>query len=123
MTDPKPIACTLSESNLRRRLEQIAALGGEALIAHAEASGIHTLRFRRDEETRHQLEQIVDAEASCCSFLDLTIDERDGELVLTVDAPTGGRPVADQLASAFSATRRREADGRLSNGRILKMPG
>lgn len=104
MTDPKPIACTLGESDLRRRLEQIAALGGDALNAHEEASGIHTLRFRRDEETRHQLEQIVDAEASCCSFLDLTIDERDGELILTVDAPTEGRPVADELARAFSAT-------------------
>ncbi len=105
MTDPNPIACTLGESDLRRRFEQITALGGDALIAHEEASGVHTLRFRRDEETRHQLEQIVDAEASCCSFLDLTIDERDGELILAVDAPTEGRPVADELARAFSATR------------------
>jgi hypothetical protein len=105
VTDPNPIACTLGESDLHRRLEQIATLGSGALIAHEEASGIHTLRFRRDEETRHQLEQIVDAEASCCSFLDLTMDERDSELVLTVDAPTEGRPVADELAKAFSATR------------------
>lgn len=105
MNQPDPIACTLDESGLRQHLDKIAALGGDALIAHEEANGIHTLRFRRDEETRHQLEQIVDAEAGCCSFLDLTTDERDGELILTVDAPTGGRAVADELARAFSATR------------------
>jgi hypothetical protein len=105
VNDPEPIACTLSASALPRRLEEIAALGAAALIAHEEAGGIHTLRFRRDEETRHQLEQLVDAEASCCSFLDLTIDDRDGELILTVDAPAEGRPVADELARAFSATR------------------
>jgi hypothetical protein len=105
VNDPNPIACTLGESDLRRRLKQIAALGADALIAHEEASGIHTLRFRRDEETRRQLEQIVDAEASCCSFLDLAIDGRDGELILIVDAPTEGRLLADELARAFSATR------------------
>lgn len=105
MTDPKPIACTLSENDLRRRLEQIATLGSDALIAHEESGGTHRLRFRRDGGTRHRLEQIVEAEASCCSFLDLTIDERDGELILAVDAPMEGRPVADELARAFSLPR------------------
>jgi hypothetical protein len=105
VNDPNPIACTLGESDLRRRLEQLGALGGDALIAHEGASGIHTLRFRRDEETRHQLEQIVDAEASCCSFLDLTIDERDGELVLTIAASAGGEAVAEALADAFLRSR------------------
>ena len=105
MTDPQPIACTLDEKALRQRLEQIAALGADALIAHEGMAGAHTLRFRCDEATRRQLEQIVDAEASCCSFLEFSIDERDGELILALDAPTEGRPVADGLASAFSATR------------------
>lgn len=105
MTDPKPIVCTLDENSLRQRLEQIAALGADALIAHEEASGTHTLRFRRDDETRRQLEQIVAAESRCCSFLDLSLGERDGELVLALDAPIEGRPVADELARAFLAKR------------------
>lgn len=105
MPDPQPIACTLDENALRQRLEQIAALGADALIGHEETGGAHTLRFRLDEQTRHRLEQIVDAEAKCCSFLDLTIEERDGELILALDAPAEGRPVADELVSAFSATR------------------
>jgi hypothetical protein len=105
VNDPDPIACTLGESDLRQRLDEIAALGAESLLGHELKDGTHTLRFRRDDRTRHQLEEIVAAEARCCSFLDLTIEERDGELILALDAPAEGRSVADELASAFSATR------------------
>jgi hypothetical protein len=105
MTDPDPIACTLGESELRQRLEQIAALGADALIAHEEANGIHTLRFRRDEETRRQLRQIADAEAKCCPFLDLQVHERASGLLLTIEAPGEGQAFADELAGSFSATR------------------
>jgi len=105
VTDPQPIACTLDENALRQRLEQIAALGADALIAHEETAGAHTLRFRLDEQTGRQLEQIVGAEAKCCSFLEFSVDERDGELILALDAPTEGQPVADELARAFSAKR------------------
>lgn len=105
MIDPKPIACTLGTSQLRQRLDEIAALGAESLLGHELEDGVRTLRFRRDDRTRRQLEGIVAAEARCCPFLELSIDERDGELILTVDAPTEGRPVADELARAFSAQR------------------
>jgi hypothetical protein len=102
VTDPNPIACTLGESDLRQRLNQIAALGADALIAHEEANATHTLRFRRDDATRRQLEQIVAAESRCCSFLDLQVNERAGELLLTIDAPGEGRAVAAALAGSFS---------------------
>jgi hypothetical protein len=94
VNDPDPIACTLGESDLRQRLDEIAALGAESLLGHELKDGSHILRFRRDDRTRHQLEEIVAAEARCCSFLDLTIEERDGELILALDAPTEGRPPA-----------------------------
>lgn len=101
MTDPKPIACTLGASDLRQRLDEISALGAASLIAHEASDGVHTLRFRRDEGTRHRLEQIAAAEARCCSFLDLGISERDGELVLTIAAAEGGEQVAEALALTF----------------------
>lgn len=105
MTDPKPIACTLGESDLSQRLDKIATLGAESLLRHEFKDDTHTLRFRRDDWTRRQLEEIVAAEARCCSFLDLSLGERDGELILALGAPAEGRSVADELASAFSATR------------------
>lgn len=105
MTDPKPIACTLGESDLSQRLDKIATLGAESLLRHEFKDGAHTLLFRHDHWTRRQLEEIVAAEARCCSFLDLSLGERDGELILVIDAPGEGRPVADELAGAFSVTR------------------
>lgn len=105
MTDPQPIVCTLNESDLRRRLEQISTLGAAALIAHEESDGTHTLRFHRNDEIRRQLDEIVAAEARCCSFLDLQISERANELLLSIDAPGEGEALAAEFASAFSATR------------------
>jgi hypothetical protein len=102
MTEPKPIACSLGASDLRRRLDEIAALGSESLIAREARDGTHVLRFRHDEETRRRLVEIVAAEAECCSFLDLDVSEREGELVLTLVAPDDGQAFADELAAAFA---------------------
>jgi hypothetical protein len=102
MTDAKPVACSLGAGDLQARLTEIAAVGAASLIAHDEDGGRHTLRFRPDPTTRRRLEEIVAAEAECCSFLALDLAERDGELVLTLAAPEEGRPFADELALAFA---------------------
>lgn len=101
MTDVQPIACTLGASELSQRLDEIATLGVESLISHEESDGAHILRFRRDDGTRHQLEEIAAAEARCCSFLDLNISERDDDLVLAISAPEGGNQLAEALALSF----------------------
>lgn len=98
---PKPIACTLGASDLSQRLDEIATLDAESLLGHEQKDSAHTLRFRRDDRTRRQLEEIVAAEVRCCSFLDLGISERDGNLILTIAAAEGGEPVAQALALAF----------------------
>ncbi len=86
MNEPKPTACSLSGSALRRRLEEIAALGADALIAEETSEGVRVLRFRDDADTRRRLEQIVAAESECCPFLDLRISKQANELLLTIDA-------------------------------------
>lgn len=102
MTTPKPIACALGASDMQRRLELIAALGAESLTATEVSGGTHVLRFRSDEETQRGLTAILAAEAECCSFLEIELSERGGELVLTIAAPLEGQPVADGLAAAFA---------------------
>jgi hypothetical protein len=102
MTDPKPIACSLGANDLQRRLDEIAAVGAAGLIARDIENGKHRLRFRSDPKTRRRLEEIVAAEAECCSFLDLQLTERGGELVLTLTAPNDGQAVANELAAAFA---------------------
>jgi hypothetical protein len=105
VNDPDPIACTLGASDLRRRLNEIAALGADSLLGHEETGEGHVLRFRNDESTRRRLEKIVTAEAECCSFLEMEIDERGRALFLALAAPAEGRAVADELARAFLAKR------------------
>ena len=112
MTDPKPIACSLGASDLRQRLDEIAEVGAASLIVRSTESGTHELRFRDDPTTRRRLEQIVAAEAECCAFLDLDLAERGGELILTLAAPEGGQPVADELAAAFASRSNSRAGGR-----------
>jgi hypothetical protein len=102
MTDPKPIACSLGANDLQRRLDEIAAVGAAGLTARDTEDGKHRLRFRSNPKTRRRLEEIVAAEAECCSFLDLELTERRGELVLTLTAPEDGQAVADEFAAAFA---------------------
>jgi hypothetical protein len=105
MSDPKPLTCSLGASDLQQRLDEIARLGAASLIDRDTDGGTHTLRFRSDPATRRNLEQIVAAEAKCCSFLDLELNEHNDELILTLDAPADGRSLADGLAVAFGAAR------------------
>jgi hypothetical protein len=102
MTEQKPLACSLGTSDLRRRLEEIAEIGAASMIGRNREDDLHVLRFRSSVETRRRLERIVAAEAECCSFLDLKLSERDGELILSVAAPEGTQPIVEKLASAFT---------------------
>jgi hypothetical protein len=96
------IACSLGADDLQRRLAAIAELGAGSLIAREADGGRHLLRFRADPETRRRLEAIAAAEVECCSFLELSLRQRGGELVLSIAAPRGGQPIADELAAAFA---------------------
>jgi len=102
VNNPKPVACSLGANDLQRRLDEIAAVGAASLIARDTEDGVHRLRFRSDPRTHHRLEEIIAAEAECCSFLDLELTEHGDELVLTLTAPGAGQDVADGLAVAFA---------------------
>lgn len=101
MTKALPIACSLDAGDLKGRLATIAEIGAASLLGREVDRGRHLMRFRSNAETRRRLEEIVAAEAECCSFLDLTLEERSGDLVLSVAAPKDGQAVADELAAAF----------------------
>lgn len=101
MTKEEPVACSLSRGDLEQRLAEIAEAGTESLIEREGKDGRHLLRFRLDAPTRRRLEAILAAEAACCSFLDLSLSERGGELLLSIYAPKEGWQAADGLAAAF----------------------
>lgn len=103
MPDDSPIACSLEAGDLERRLAAIAEIGAESLISHQVEDGRHLLCFRPSAATRERLEEIVVAEAECCSFLDLALDQDAGELRLSIAAPREAQALADHLAEAFAA--------------------
>ena len=92
------IACSLSAADLSTRLAEMTQLGQDALLS---ADRDNTLTFRADSETRSRLETIVAAEAECCPFLELSLREESGALVLEIGAPDGAEPVVADLVSAF----------------------
>jgi hypothetical protein len=102
MTEGAPIACSLDQSGLQHRLREIAKVGANGLTDYDTDEDRHLLFFRSSKETRKRLAAIVAAEAKCCSFLDLSLEDRDDVLVLSIRAPEDGRPIADGLAAAFT---------------------
>lgn len=103
MTKDTPIACSLSADELPERLAEMSAIGRDALLGVTQEGA---LRFRADQPTRQRLESIVAAESQCCSFLAFELVEVSGELVLTVTAPAGAEPIAQDLVNAFAADRK-----------------
>jgi hypothetical protein len=101
MAQELPVVCSLDAGDLERRLAAIGEIGAESLIGREVDEGRHRLRFRSDPKTRRRLEDVIAAEAECCAFLDLSLEEAGDDLVLSVAAPEAGQATADGFASAF----------------------
>jgi hypothetical protein len=101
MATDLPIVCSLDAGGLEQRLAAIAEVGAEALSGRSVEGGRHELRFRSDPKTRRRLEEVIAAEAECCAFLELSLREAGGELILSIAAPEAGQSTADALAGAF----------------------
>jgi hypothetical protein len=107
MPQDLPIVCSLAAGNLEQRLATIGEIGAESLIDHESNGGMHMLRFRAGPRTRERLEGVIEAEAQCCAFLDLSLEEEGDHLVLSVAAPEAGKATADGFAMAFAGDRYR----------------
>jgi hypothetical protein len=94
-----PIACSLGADELADRLTQIRALGRDALLGVSPEGG---LRFRAGDGVRERLEAIIAAESRCCPFLGFELADQGDELVLSVTAPEGAEPIAQELVAQFA---------------------
>ena len=101
MTSDTPIACSLTADEMPRRLDEMRAIGKDALLSVDSGGAMH---FRADDETRERVRAIVAAESSCCPFLTFDLRDDAGELVLSIDAPAGAEPLAQDLVDAFAGT-------------------
>jgi hypothetical protein len=101
MPDERPIACSLSATELRARQAQMAELGRDALVA-ARVAGTHAeLRFARVAGVLERVQSVVAAESQCCAFLTMRVDDAPDDVRLTIDAPTDAEPVLAELVDVF----------------------
>jgi hypothetical protein len=97
------ITCTLTARELPQRVAEIRALGRAALLSVERRPAVAVLRFRAGPEARAELRRIVAAEARCCAFLHLDVEDGPDGLLLTIAATPGGEPVMHELVDAFAA--------------------
>jgi hypothetical protein len=90
-----PIACTLSPTDYRARLADIAALSREAL-RHVERRGL-TLDLRYAPEAAARVRQLVERERTCCAFLQFDLQEDQHEVRLLVTAPPAAADAVPDL--------------------------
>jgi len=96
-----PIACSLTASELPKRLQQMADLGKDALLETQTGDDRAQLRFAAGTGVRERVGAIVVAESECCAFLAMRVSDEPDTIVLTIDAPAGAAPVLAQLVGAF----------------------
>ena len=102
----EPIACTLTAGAYADRMKLVQRTGREALERVERHPDHSELRFRRDPRIARDLAAIRDAEAECCAFLRLTLDEQPEAIVLSIaSANPDGAFMVDELAQAFAAAR------------------
>jgi hypothetical protein len=94
-----PIACSLTATELPRRLAEMADLGRAALVSVQRTPSHAELRF--GAEVRERVAAIVAAESRCCGFLTMRVSEEGDRVALAIDAPEGAEPVLDELVGAF----------------------
>jgi hypothetical protein len=98
-----PIACTLSATDYRARLAEIAALSREAL-RQVERRGL-TLDLRYAPEAAARVRQLVEQERTCCAFLQFDLEESAHEVRLLVTAPPAAADVVPDLWVALTGRR------------------
>jgi hypothetical protein len=100
---PKPeaaaIACSLEGAAMAERLAAWRAVSSRALAVQQTTAGV-LLRLPADAELAATVARLAGAEASCCSFLSLSLIIGADEIELRIDAPPG----AEELARALVAS-------------------
>jgi hypothetical protein len=100
MSTEPPIACTLTDAEMRARRAEMAAIARDLVSADARETRA-VLRFRAAAGTRERVAAFVAAESRCCAFLRMELRDDPEALTLTIDGPAGSEPVVGELVSAM----------------------
>jgi hypothetical protein len=91
------VACTLTPGEYKDRTTDLSDLAARALISRAPIDGGQRLTFIDIPAVERELRAAVAAEASCCSFLSMSLTRTCEALVLDITGPEQAQPVIAEL--------------------------
>ena len=88
-----PVACSLSNAELRKREASLIALFKSAVIATEELSDGYLFQLPGDSQSLAAVAELIAAERECCRFLafQLTMPPNLGPMTLRVTGPPGAK--------------------------------
>ena len=97
-TDEVPLACTLSESALVTREQEVKGLFKQVQQVNELADG-YALRFPGDDTWANQLMQFIAFERACCPFFTfaLVFEPRQGPIWLHLSGPEGVKGIIEGM--------------------------
>jgi len=95
VTEPVPIACTLTPAGLRAQARRWDQLTGRDLTGRTETADGLRLRFRPEAEA--ELRALVAVESECCPWATWTVTAGTGEVTLDIRATAGGAAVLHEM--------------------------
>lgn len=89
--DAIPVACTLSDTELREREVRVLAEFKSAVIGTEELHDGFAFRIPVDDKSIAAVAELIAAERECCRFLtfELTVAPNLGRVILRVTGPAG----------------------------------
>ncbi|NIM42826.1 MAG: hypothetical protein GTN84_15715 [Hydrogenophaga sp.] len=96
------IACTLGPDDLKARLDRIATLARQHLLAERQEG--RSLQLLYASAAAQDLEEIVALEQQCCAFLVFELEERANVVELTITAPADAGEFAGFLFEHFRSS-------------------
>lgn len=94
-----PIACTLSDSELRERRETVLQKVRSAVSEIKEIENGYAYQFPSDGEMTVELARLIDLEHRCCPFLrfQLIIEPGQGPIWLEMTGPEGTKDFLSKI--------------------------
>lgn len=103
MTEPV-YSCSLSDEELAARRADWRALAARRLSREEAGPDGRLLVYRGGESTARALEELIEAEGRCCSFLDFRVNRAGDEVRVTVAFQEEARPAVVEMGIAPPAT-------------------
>jgi hypothetical protein len=101
MSEPVPVACTLTPADLAGQARRWQQLMKRALTGRAETPDGVRLSFRPEAED--ELRALAAVEAGCCAWADWTVEPAAGAVVLDVRSAAEGAEGVTALRLLFGA--------------------